>query len=265
MKKARNLWRDLPQGGSRYGSVLTRLFLLLCLLATTQAGWAASYTISSLGYNAGWKDSNGDPISTGSQYNLSANEYCTLASNDGDKTFTIKVSTTAASSVSIGSGNISISSGKTGTITVTAPSGYKMTSIVSTLNASGNVTFTTDPNNNTTTPVDNKKATWTGSSNEVAMTITRSGGGLTVSKLEITYEADGGGGSDTTAPTLSSSTPANNATDVATSGNITLTFSENVTIKDTSKFTLTTTGAGSLTTANISASGAVVTDRKSVV
>ena len=41
MKKARNLWRDLPQGGSRYGSVLTRLFLLLCLLATTQAGWAA--------------------------------------------------------------------------------------------------------------------------------------------------------------------------------------------------------------------------------
>lgn len=40
MKKARNLWRDLPQGGSRYGSVLTRLFLLLCLLATTQAGWA---------------------------------------------------------------------------------------------------------------------------------------------------------------------------------------------------------------------------------
>lgn len=42
MKKARNLWRDLPQGGSRYGSVLTRLFLLLCLLATTQAGWAAN-------------------------------------------------------------------------------------------------------------------------------------------------------------------------------------------------------------------------------
>ena len=44
MKKARNLWRDLPQGGSRYGSVLTRLFLLLCLLATTQAGWATKVT-----------------------------------------------------------------------------------------------------------------------------------------------------------------------------------------------------------------------------
>jgi len=51
MKKARNFWRDLPQGGSRYGSVLTRLFLLLCLLATTQAGWAVddkTFTMSSI-------------------------------------------------------------------------------------------------------------------------------------------------------------------------------------------------------------------------
>ena len=45
-------------------------------------------------------------------------------------------------------------------------------------------------------------------------------------------------GSDTTPPTLSSSNPANNATDVATSGNITLTFSENVTIKNASNFSL---------------------------
>ena len=54
MKKARNLWRDLPQGGSRYGSVFTRLFLLLCMLATTQAGWAdnATYSIDSPAQNA---------------------------------------------------------------------------------------------------------------------------------------------------------------------------------------------------------------------
>ncbi|MBQ6681431.1 MAG: chitobiase/beta-hexosaminidase C-terminal domain-containing protein [Prevotella sp.] len=59
---------------------------------------------------------------------------------------------------------------------------------------------------------------------------------------------------DGTAPTLSSSTPANNATDVAASGNITLTFSENVTIADASKFTLS---GGTLGT--ITASGATVT------
>ncbi len=66
------------------------------------------------------------------------------------------------------------------------------------------------------------------------------------------------GGGDTTPPTLSSSTPANAATDVAVSGNITLTFSENVTINDATKFTLSG-GAGTLNTASATASGTVVT------
>ena len=44
---------------------------------------------------------------------------------------------------------------------------------------------------------------------------------------------------DVTAPTLSSSTPANGATDVATSGTIVLTFSEAIESVDDSKFTLT--------------------------
>ncbi|MBQ2521000.1 MAG: InlB B-repeat-containing protein [Paludibacteraceae bacterium] len=57
---------------------------------------------------------------------------------------------------------------------------------------------------------------------------------------------------------MSSSTPANAATDVAVSGNITLTFSENVTINDASKFTLSG-GAGTLNTASATASGTVVT------
>ena len=79
MEKARNLWRDLPQGGSRYGSVLTRLFLLLCLLATTQAGWAQTQkAIYASGYESGsgtWTgdlsvssySSNADSIRTGSK------------------------------------------------------------------------------------------------------------------------------------------------------------------------------------------------------
>ncbi len=60
------------------------------------------------------------------------------------------------------------------------------------------------------------------------------------------------------APKLLSSVPANSATDVAVEGNIVLTFSQNVTLNDASKFTLSG-GAGSLTTASISVSDAVVT------
>ena len=44
---------------------------------------------------------------------------------------------------------------------------------------------------------------------------------------------------DVTAPTLSSSTPANGATDVATSGTIVLTFNEDIASVDAAKFTLT--------------------------
>ena len=63
---------------------------------------------------------------------------------------------------------------------------------------------------------------------------------------------------DVTAPTLSSSVPANSATGIDVSGNIVLTMSENVTIADASKFSLTG-GTGSLTVADISVSGAVIT------
>jgi len=48
----------------------------------------------------------------------------------------------------------------------------------------------------------------------------------------------GGGGSDTTAPTLSSSTPGNGATGVATSGTIVLTFNEAIASVDATKFSL---------------------------
>ena len=63
---------------------------------------------------------------------------------------------------------------------------------------------------------------------------------------------------DVTAPILSSSSPEDDETNVAISGNIVLTFSENVTIADASKFTLTG-GAGTLNTASASVSGAAVT------
>ncbi len=76
--------------------------------------------------------------------------------------------------------------------------------------------------------------------------------------IEVTITGASAGGGDVTAPTLSSSSPANDATNVATSGNITLTFSENVTIVDASKFSLSG-GTGTLNTASASASGAVVT------
>lgn len=65
-------------------------------------------------------------------------------------------------------------------------------------------------------------------------------------------------GTDTTKPTLSSSTPATNATDVAVSGNIVLTFSEAVTIADASKITLTG-GAGTLDKEHATTDGATIT------
>ena len=88
-----------------------------------------------------------------------------------------------------------------------------------------------------------------------------SGRAWDINTITIATEAaggGGGGGSDTEAPALSSSTPANEATNVAVSGNIVLTMSENVTVADASKFSLTG-GAGSLTTASISVSGAAIT------
>ena len=63
---------------------------------------------------------------------------------------------------------------------------------------------------------------------------------------------------DVTAPTLSSSVPADEATGIDVSGNIVLTMSENVSVADASKFSLTG-GAGSLTTGSITVSGAVIT------
>lgn len=65
-------------------------------------------------------------------------------------------------------------------------------------------------------------------------------------------------GTDTTKPTLSNSTPATGATDVAVSGNIVLTFSEAVTIADASKFTLTG-GAGTLDKEHATTDGATIT------
>ena len=87
---------------------------------------------------------------------------------------------------------------------------------------------------------------------ESTIYVWRGGGNTYVNSLTITS------GSDTQAPTLSSSVPANSATGVAVSGNIVLTFSENVTVNDASKFSLSG-GEGSLTTASISVSGAAVT------
>ena len=63
---------------------------------------------------------------------------------------------------------------------------------------------------------------------------------------------------DDTAPTLSSSTPADGANNIPLSGNIVLTFNENVTINDASKFSLSG-GSGTLSTGSATASTNTVT------
>ena len=52
--------------------------------------------------------------------------------------------------------------------------------------------------------------------------------GLIKLVASVTATGGGSGGGDTEAPTLSSSVPANSATNVAVEGNIVLTMSENV-------------------------------------
>jgi len=44
MKQILSLWDACPQGGKHRRSVFLRLLLLVCMLATTQAGWADNYT-----------------------------------------------------------------------------------------------------------------------------------------------------------------------------------------------------------------------------
>lgn len=65
-------------------------------------------------------------------------------------------------------------------------------------------------------------------------------------------------GTDTTKPTFVSSTPTTDATDVAVSGNIVLTFSEAVTVADASNITLTG-GAGTLDKEHATTDGATIT------
>ena len=63
-------------------------------------------------------------------------------------------------------------------------------------------------------------------------------GGMKLSIQSITATATASGGGDTQAPTLSSSVPANSATNVAVSGTIVLTFSEAIASVEDSKFSL---------------------------
>jgi len=83
----------------------------------------------------------------------------------------------------------------------------------------------------------------------------KSGAGAYVGEAIYTVTTTG---TDTTKPTLSSSTPTTDATDVAVSGNIVLTFSEAVTIADASNFTLTG-GSGTLDKEHATTDGATIT------
>lgn len=68
-----------------------------------------------------------------------------------------------------------------------------------------------------------------------------------INAFKYTLSQACGGGDDDTAPTLSSSIPANSATNVAKSGTIILTFSEDIATVDDTKFTLTNATKGEVT------------------
>ncbi len=142
---------------------------------------------------------------------------------------------------------------------ITTPSNYvsptftAKTSGGTTLTNSTDITFVSD-NTDVATVAADGTITLAGEAGTANITATRTGGSYAGAAIYTVTTT----GADTTAPTLESSTPATGAKDVAVSGHITLTFSEDVTIVDASKFTLSG-GAGTLNTAEATVSGATIT------
>lgn len=178
MKKARNFWRDLPQGGSRYGSVLTRLFLLLCLLATTQAGWATNESITMTASGVGLSG-------TSSNSSNAKNQSHTYTSG-------LKIDINCPNGYNYANSKILFKNNAT--LTLTAPTGNNLKSITITHNNNKWNTPTITGGGSITSGEGNTKI-WTGDNNSV--TFTFGTGDTELTKLDITYESTG------------SSTPAN--------------------------------------------------------
>ena len=160
-----------------------------------------------------------------------------------------------AATVGSSSGGMRIANGNL--FSISANAGITIDEIVLETNQSGR-NFTSSPSVTPTagTGSANKTWTYTFTTSPTAVTFTNNGGGnIDVSSITITYTVSGGG-SDTTAPTLSGSTPDDNATGITSYAEASFTFDENVQLAAGAEFTLTG-GVGTVGTPSIS--GATIT------
>lgn len=203
------------------------LFLTAALFATSL--WATDVTESRYAKNdaTGMKNEGTyvKAVTLGGNASWSSNKLKIGSSSTG--TFVVEINSTYSSSYTIKSITFSFDgSGR--------PSTFSGNSIA--------VTSNTNWSAGSTTPT------------KVDFSLVAGSSEVKIKQMDITLTP---AGEDVTAPTLSSSTPVNNASGVAVSGNIVLTFSENVTINDASKFSISPSTGVTLNTPTVN--GAVVT------
>ena len=253
MKQILSLWDACPQGGKHRRSVFLRLLLLVCMLATASAGWAdteitfsptaSSITTSNVTVSSGNSVPSNLTIenSTQSGWKIDSKPV-RIVSTSANITKIVFVGCTSSSSTS-GSevcGDIKTSSDNSTYNTIT--SGVTITDADQNAQTTGVGFSMVKSGVSTATTV---TVEFTNAQQYIQIAKAASNGKQMNIKSIKVYIADAGG--DTTPPTLSSSNPADGATGVATSGNITLTFSENVNIKDASKFSLSDATLGTPT------------------
>ena len=188
--------------------------VLLGLLCSVGNVWGVTFTYSgSSGYDAatgsGTTRDNITVVFSGGSHSNSGGGYWNVSGQN--TTITITSTSTNISSVSI------------------THSDGSRSKTMSVKTGSGNITGTAGTD---------AILTYSNSSAESNIVLNYDVSGARVTSIEVTTSG-GGGGDDETAPTLSSSTPANGATDVAKSGTIVLTFSEAIASVDATKFALT--------------------------
>lgn len=179
MGKLLSLWHAVPRGGQLSRNVWTRLLLLVCMLSATQGAWAetATFTVD-------------DNLKTGT-------------TTDKVGVITLSLPTNNSNGFSK-SNNGLYAGGGGGTFTLTADEGYVITSIVMTKN-SNSKRFNNSSNAPSGTTItengsgsDQFLATWAFSTGLQEVTVKNNGGGVTLTQIEVTYEASSGGGGTST-------------------------------------------------------------------
>ena len=160
---------------------MKKLLTLFTLLLTVCSGaWGTTTNSITLGYSF-WGRNSETSVSSSQTF------YGTYV--DSERTFNFSINFAAGS---LKSGLISVTKKNNAILTITAPSGYNITKIITTF-SSGKLSdsnyTSTDPENTNDNPFGDATYTWDGSANSVAQTFNRQGGACEIKSVVITYES----------------------------------------------------------------------------